>query len=145
MKITRDQLLGSDFKTLFTHDPATFFEGVLINILWVDEPKSVDMALVERQRHVFIKWLEYYTANLKTDYRKEVVSGMNEATRAAIKDVADMSERAGFLRGQIHALHNLPIKKNMLGKTVDLMAVADNLRQLKASEPIGVTENVEEN
>lgn len=145
MKITRDDLLDSDFNTLFTHDPATFFEGVLINILWVDDPKSVDMALVERQRHVFLKWLQFYTENLKIDYRKQVVEGMNAATKAAIADVATMSERQGFLRGRIHALHHLPIKKNMLGKTVDLMAVAEQLRRLKAQEPIGVTNNEQEN
>jgi hypothetical protein len=136
MQITRENLLESDFDTLFTRDPSTFFESILINILWDKEPKSVDMEVVTRQRYVFLKWLEYSFAN----QREEIISDQTLRNQiiGELMAAAPASYDAGFLAGQIHALTTLPVKKTMMSKTVDLIAVSEQLRKLKAQEPIGV-------
>lgn len=72
MKITRDKLLESDFNTLFTRDPGTFFEAILINILWDKSPADIDQELVARQKYVFLKWHEYFGNALAEDTRKEL-------------------------------------------------------------------------
>lgn len=132
MKITREKLLSSDWQTLFTRDPGTFFEAVLINILWDKEPGSIDHELVARQRFVFERWFKYHEGSLRMDIEKEL-------KLAKTKSGADW--QWGFIAGQIHALANLPIKSGPLGKSVDLNKVTAILRQLKAKEPRGVTTN----
>lgn len=133
MKITRDNLLASDYDTLFTRDPGTFIEAIIINLLWADKDNvRTEAETIERQRYVFEKWLEYYTKNI----REEIVTefGINKA-----KDTK--TYRDGHIAGQIHALSTLPMKKSLLTKYVDLIEVANILRQLKAKEPIGVTKD----
>lgn len=132
MKITRAQLLESDFDTLFTRDPATFFEAVLINILWDKTPASIDQAVLARQKLVFERWHKYFEANLRRDIEKEL---------GLIKTKATADYQNGYLAGQINALANLPMRNGALGKSVDLNKVTELLRQLKAQEPIGVTTN----
>lgn len=134
MKITREQLLSSDWSTLFTRDPATFFEAVIINILWDKQAPngSIDYELVARQKFVFDRWFKYFETNLRRDLEQEL---------GLIKTKATADYQIGHLAGQIYALTNLPIKSGALGKSVDLRAVTELLRQLKAKEPIGVTHN----
>jgi hypothetical protein len=137
MKITRDQLLSSDWSTLFTRDPATFFEAVLINVLWDKQAPAgnIDYELVGRQKFVFERWFKYFETNLRHDLEQELGLAKTKAT-------ADY--QAGHLAGQIHALTNLPIVNGAFGKRVDLTEVTKLLRQLKAKEPIGVTTNGEQ-
>lgn len=136
MKITRDQLLSGDWNTLFTRDPATFFEAVLINILWNDQaPAKIDHELIARQKFIFERWHKYFESNLRHDIEKEL---------GLVKSKATADYQLGHLAGQIYALTNLPIKSGALGKSVDLRAVTELLRQLKAKEPIGVTNNGQE-
>lgn len=131
MKITKEQLLSGDLSTLFTRDPNTFFEAVLINILWDNErPGQVDHELIARQRAIFERWFKFFETNLRHDIEKELELAKTKAT-------ADYQN--GHIAGQIYALTNLPIKSGALGKSVDLKAVTELLRQLKAQEPIGVT------
>lgn len=132
VKITRKQLLESDYDTLFTRDPGTFFEGILINILWDKVPGSVDQEVVARQRFVFEKWHKYFAANLRIDIEKEL-----ELAKA--KQTADYQN--GHIAGQIHALTKLPMKNGAFGKSVDLAAVTATLKELKALEPRGVLDN----
>lgn len=133
MKITKPQLLDADLNTLFTRDPATFFEAILINILWDKEPSSIDHELVERQKLVFLKWHKYFGDSLHADIEKEYSS----KEQAKLATSYEFGKRAG----KIHALQNLPFKKGALGRTVDINAVTELLRKLKAQEPIGVTTN----
>lgn len=132
MKITKDQLLNSDWSTLFTRDPATFFEAVLINILWDEQAagKKIDHELIARQKYIFERWHKYFEANLRHDLEQEL---------GLVKTKATADYQTGHLAGQIYALTNLPVKSGVLGKFVDLQAVTEMLRQLKAEEPIGVT------
>lgn len=126
MKLKRGQLLDSDYDTLFTKDPATFFESVLINILWDKTPGSIDQDTVARQKQIFLKWHEYFKASHRTDIEREIANKIfAEAHRA----------------GQVYALAALPFTDKgfgLLGKTVDLIAVSDKLKELKALEPVGV-------
>lgn len=124
MNITRDDLLHSDWNTLFTRDPATFFEAVLINILWDMTPGKIDQRLIDRQKLIFMKWHEYYGANLRFDITAELSAKETPKLSTAYNN--------GHLAGQIHALRNLPIKRNGLGKVVDLKAVTELLNQLRA-------------
>lgn len=137
MKITKDQLLNSDWSTLFTRDPATFFEAVLINILWDEQAagKKIDHELIARQKYIFERWHKYFEANLRHDIEKEV---------GLLKTKATADYQTGHLAGQIYALTNLPIVNGALGKRVDLNEVTKILRQLKAKEPIGVTKDGEQ-
>jgi hypothetical protein len=121
MKITREQLLESDYDTLFTHDPGTFIEIIIINLLWAEKGKN-EAEVIERQRFVFEKWLQYYSDNLRQDIVAELGSDKNEAAN---------TYQNGFIAGQIHALTSLPMKKSLLTQYVDLIAVAETLRQLK--------------
>jgi hypothetical protein len=131
MKVTKDQIKSGDWQTLFTRDPATFFESVLINILWDKSGAGkIDHELINRQRFIFERWHKYFEANLRADIEKEL---------GLIKSKATADYQNGHIAGQIHALTNLPIKAGALGKSVDLKAVTELLRQLKAEEPIGVT------
>jgi hypothetical protein len=130
MKITRDKLLSADLDTLFTRDPSTFFEALLINILWDKEPSSVDQELVARQRVIFDRWFKYFEANLRIDIEKEL---------GIVKAKATADYQAGHVAGRIHALTNLPLRNGALGKSVDLTKVAAELKKLKAPEPVGVT------
>lgn len=131
MKITRDQLLSGDWSTLFTRDPATFFEAVLINILWDNQvPDKIDHELIARQKFVFERWHKYFESNLRHDIEQELGLAKTKAT-------ADYQN--GYVAGQINALTNLPLRNGALGKSVDLNKVTEILRQLKAKEPVGVT------
>lgn len=131
MKITKDNLLSSDWNTLFTRDPATFFESVLINILWDEQAagKKVDHELIARQKFIFEQWHKYFEANLRHDIEVEL---------NLVKTKATADYQNGHLAGQIYALTNLPLRNGALGKSVDLNKVTELLRQLKAEEPIGV-------
>lgn len=132
MKITRDQLHNSDWSTLFTRDPATFFEAIIITLLWdkSKERQNLDYEEIERQKFVFARWHKYFEANLRHEIEQEL---------GLVKTKATADYQNGHLAGQIYALTNLPIKSGALGKSVDLKAVTELLRQLKAKEPIGVT------
>lgn len=132
MKITRDKLLESDLNTLFTRDPGTFFEAILINLLWDNEPSSIDQELVARQRFVFERWHEYYREYLIDDAKKILAKEYEPKLQRAYRN--------GELSGRIKALEELPVKKSGFGKIVDLIAVADTLKQLKAVEPKGVND-----
>lgn len=136
VKITKDNLLGSDWNTLFTRDPDTFFEAVLINILWGKDGKDLDQAQIAKQRFIFEKWHEYYGANLRIDIENEI--------KAKLQPELDKAEARGNLAGRINALQNLPFKRSGLGKVVDINAVTELLRQLKAEEPIGVVKDGEQ-
>lgn len=125
MKITRDKLLESDFNTLFTRDPGTFFEAILINILWDKSPADIDQELVARQKYVFLKWHEYFGNALAEDTRKELAKEYDPKLAQA--------HRNGELAGRIKALEELPFKRSGLGKTVDLLAVSELLKKLKES------------
>lgn len=133
MKITRDQLKSGDFSTLFTRSPGTFFEGVLVNILWNGSgPISKAMHdAIDRQKYIFLKWHEYFSINLRYEITQELAA----LEHAKIAGAYDKGHHAG----RIEALSNLPVKSNMLGKSVDLNAVTELLRKLKAEEPIGVS------
>jgi hypothetical protein len=126
-------IIGSDYQTLFKKDPAAFFEAVLINILWDKEPSSVDMALVERQKRIFLKWLEFYA--------KDIADRLDDRNQATMEVAYEAAKRHGHKVGQIYALANLPMKKSILGPYVDLIQVAETLRKLKAEEPKGVVQN----
>lgn len=131
MKITRDKLLESDFDTLFTRDPGTFFEAILINILWDKTPADLDQELIARQQYVFEKWHEYFSVNLRQDIEKELA--------IAFEPIAGQAYRNGLLAGRIKALEELPFKRSGLGKTVDITEVTKILNKLKAVEPEGVS------
>lgn len=133
MKITKDNLLGSDWNTLFTRDPGTFFEAILINILWGKDGKDLDQHQIAKQRFIFEQWHEYYGTNLRFDIEQDI--------KAKLQPELDKANARGNLAGRINALQNLPMKRSGLSKTVDLIAVTELLRQLKAEEPIGVTTN----
>lgn len=133
MKITKDNLLGSDWNTLFTRDPGTFFEAILINILWGKDGKDLDQHQIAKQRFIFEQWHEYFAKNLRFDIEREI--------KASLQPELDKAEARGNLAGRINALQNLPMKRSGLSKNVDLIAVTELLRQLKAEEPIGVTNN----
>lgn len=134
MKITRDSLLASDMNTLFTRDPNTFFEAILINILWDKTAASIDHDLIARQRAVFERWFKYFEGNMRIDIEKEL--GLAKARQTA-------DYQTGHIAGQIHALTNLPLRNGALGKNVDLTKVAAELKRLKAIEPRGVISNEE--
>jgi hypothetical protein len=131
MKLDRKNLLSADLNTLFTRDPNTFFEAVLINILWDNRAPggNIDQELVARQRFVFERWHKYFATNLRHDIEVEL---------GLIKTKATADYQTGHVAGQIHALTNLPIKSGAFGKSVDLTAVTALLKKLKAVEPIGV-------
>lgn len=131
MKITKAGLLDTDKNTLFTRDPSAFFESVLINVLWGKDGATIDQEVIERQKLVFAKWHEYFAANLRTDIEKELTP---QVLRANAR---------GHLAGRIYALQNLPLKKTLVGQSIDIEAVTALLRQLKAQEPIGVTNNAQ--
>lgn len=134
MKITKEELLGSDWNTLMTRDPAMFFEAVLINILWDENNhRRIDHKLIERQKFIFLKWHEYFANNLRFDIEQEI--------KASLQPELDKAEAKGNLAGRINALQNLPFKRSGLGKVVDINAVTELLRQLKAEEPIGVVKD----
>lgn len=131
VKITKEQLKSGDWNTLFTRDPGTFFEGVLINILWNEQaPGKVDHELIARQKFIFERWFTYFETNLRHDLEKEL---------GLLKSKATADYQNGYIAGQINALANLPIRHGALGKSVDLNKVAAELKRLKAVEPIGVT------
>jgi hypothetical protein len=132
MKMTKGQLLSSDWNTLFTRDPGTFFEAVLINILWDNRAPggNIDQELVARQRFVFERWHKYFAANLRHDIEIEL---------GLLKSKATADYQNGHIAGQISALTNLPMKSGAFGKSVDLNKVAAELKRLKAVEPIGVS------
>lgn len=134
MKITRDHLLSSDWHTLFTRDPATFFEAIIITLLWDKQAPggNIDHELIARQKFVFERWHKYFEANLRHDIEIEL---------GLVKTKATADYQNGYLAGQINALANLPMRNGALGKSVDLNKVTEILRQLKAKEPIGVTTN----
>lgn len=121
------QLSDGDYTTLFTKDPMTFFEAVLINILWDKTPASINHELIARQKLIFEKWFKYHEANLYFDLE------------SAADTIRSEAYAAGHLAGRIHALTNIPIKRGALGKFVDISAVTEELRKLKAGEPTGVT------
>jgi hypothetical protein len=131
VKITKEQLKSGDWSTLFTHDPGTFFEGVLINILWNDQaPGVVDHELIGRQKFIFERWFKYFETNLRHDLEKEL---------GLLKTKATADYHNGYIAGQINALANLPMRNGALGKSVDLNKVTAELKKLKAVEPRGVT------
>jgi hypothetical protein len=130
MKINKDQLLANDWSTLFTQDPNTFFEAILINILWDKKPGSIDPQVVEKQRYIFERWFKYYALALRQDIEKEV---------GALEAQASADFQNGYISGQIAALSNLPMLNGAFGKRVDLIAVTKELKKLKAIEPRGVT------
>lgn len=132
MQVTKDDLRSADLKTLFTHNPATFFEAVLINILWDKTPASINHEVIARQRLVFDSWFNHFETSLRADIEKEL---------KLIKHAGITQFDLGFLRGQIHAIKNLPFKDGTFGKSVDLKKLAEILRQLKALEPVGVKTN----
>lgn len=132
MKMTRKDLRPSDVNTLFTRDPGTFFESILINILWNKDASSIDHDVIARQRVVFDRWFKYLEASLRRDV---------EAELGAVKAKGTADYQNGYLAGQIHALSKLPIHHGLFGQSVDLTKVAEELRKLKAIEPIGVKDN----
>lgn len=131
MNITRDQLTEADFDILYTRNPGNFIEAIIVNLMWAKDNKD-EAAVIARQRFVFERWLEFYS--------KFVWDEATAATAVSPDKLKSLVDNA-FRRGQLHALHNLPFKKGVLGRSVDLGAVAGTIRQLKAEEPVGVTSN----
>lgn len=123
MKLNRKKLLESDYDTLFTRNPGHFIEAIIINLMWAKGTET-EAETIARQRQVFERWLAFYSDHIRT-----------EATGTAeMKRLIAEAER----RGKIHALSHLPIKKSVLSNYVDLIEVANILRQLKAKEPKAV-------
>lgn len=125
MKITRNQLLANDYDILFTHDPGTFIEAIIINLLWA-KGNEVEAETIERQRYIFEHWIQLYSANLREDILQELGED---------KTLVDRNYQNGYLAGQIHALSTLPMKKSVISTYVDLIAVSEKLRTLKAEVP----------
>lgn len=123
MKITRRDLLASDINTLFTRDPGTFFEAILINILWDKSPEDLDPDVIARQRYVFEKWHEYYANSLAEDTKQ----ALSAAYEPKLREAYLHGEKAG----RMAALQELPFKKSGFGKVVDLTEVTRILNQLK--------------
>jgi hypothetical protein len=134
MKITRDQLKASDFDILFTRDPGLFIESIIINLNWAKHEESEAQAIA-RIRYIFLRWLDLYANNATEEYAKE----QSTAYTDILAKLETAAEQRGFMKGRIHALANLPIRKGVLTNYVDLDLVAKELRKLKAFAPEGVT------
>jgi len=136
MQLTKQQLSDSDYDTLFTRDPATFIEAIIINLMWAKD-SSDQATIIATQKHLFESWLRFYSTNL----REHVLVIERAAVASSEAERIAQAEARGELRGRIAALENLPMKKSLLSQYVDLVAVSAMLHELKAQEPIGITQH----
>jgi hypothetical protein len=121
MKITRGDLSESDYDTLFTKDPGYFIESLIINIIYAKETGE-EVKTIARQRHVFEKWLKFYTGSIREQMLGEIEKQHTVQTSVLLAD----AER----RGRIAALANLPMKKGMWADHVDLKEVVNIMQTL---------------
>jgi hypothetical protein len=123
VKITRGQLIDSDYETLFTRDPKSFIEAIVINLMWA-KGNETEMAIIERQRYLFEEWLKLYTVAIKEDAHAEHAAREQDNRQAVA--------RTAFIKGQIAALSTLPLKKNKINQeVVDLARVTSELKTLR--------------
>lgn len=124
MRLTRQDLLPSDYETLFTQDPDKFFETVLYTLLWkIPRNIPIQADLVDQQKEVFNRWFGHYRDRLKSEIAQEFrTSRAHEIAKSYCE---------GHLQGRIDALVKLPIHKGFIGQKVDLTEVASLLHKLK--------------
>lgn len=117
-KITKQELLESEYKELFTRDPEIFFEAMLIS-LRSNTMQPLEGKRMNFQKVIFKNWFRVYDREL----RKRLVDDI-----PALREAREQGRSAGLLL----AFKSIPMKRGLFGHKLDKKALKVLIRDLEA-------------
>lgn len=120
-RVTKKELLKSEFEVLETHDPEIFFEAMLISLRG-NTMHSLDNKRMDLQKTVFKRWFSLYDKHLR-----ETLKVQFEESRKNSGDYI-----AGLRAGELKALSTLPTRAVQRGVLIDMKLVYDRIRELES-------------